>query len=179
VEEKLDELLLYRWTSLHGYLNEDKREGLVDYSLVLADYGGDTEKGRNAYRKQIVTDISENLDVKSNIFAQSILGNSDFIQRVKVMFVGEKNLKEQPPAGQIKHYQQKEAILELIERKTGKGINALKDEKGDLRRITMDLLYRWGGLKGPEIGALFGISYSAVSQERKRLWSRFAEDIDL
>jgi len=42
----------------------------------------------------------------------------------------------------------------------------------------MDLLYRWGGPKGPEIGALFGISYSAVNQAGKRLWNRLAEDND-
>ncbi len=58
-------------------------------------------------------------------------------------------------------------------------LDALKKEKGDLRRMAMDLLYRYGGLKGPEIGALFGIDYSAVSQERKRLRERAAQEIGL
>jgi hypothetical protein len=39
----------------------------------------------------------------------------------------------------------------------------------------MELLYRRGGLKGPEIGALFGVSYGIVSQERKRLRERTAQ----
>jgi hypothetical protein len=43
----------------------------------------------------------------------------------------------------------------------------------------MDLLYRLGGLKGPAIGALFGIDYSAVSQERKRLRERLVRDSKL
>jgi len=42
--------------------------------------------------------------------------------------------------------------------------------------LAMELLYRVGGLKGGEIGSLFGIGASAVSQERKRLVSRMAED---
>lgn len=67
------------------------------------------------------------------------------------------------------NYRKKEAILALIENETGKDLEALKTMKGDLRRLAMDLLYRHGGLKGPEIGALFGVNYSAVSQERKRL----------
>lgn len=33
----------------------------------------------------------------------------------------------------------------------------------------MDLLYRRGGMTNPEIGLLFGVDYSAVSQERRRL----------
>jgi putative transposase len=40
----------------------------------------------------------------------------------------------------------------------------------------MDLLFRHGGLRGPEIGALFGVGYSAVSQERKRLRERREKD---
>jgi transposase len=38
-----------------------------------------------------------------------------------------------------------------------------------LRQIAMDLLYRRGGLKNPEIGKLMGIDYRTVSQGRKRL----------
>jgi len=50
----------------------------------------------------------------------------------------------------------------------GKGLEALKAEKGEHRRMLLELLYRCGGLKDPEIAALFSISYTAVSQELKR-----------
>ena len=43
----------------------------------------------------------------------------------------------------------------------------------------MDLLYRYGGLRGPAIGVLFGVDYSVVSQERKRLRERLARDAEL
>ena len=33
-----------------------------------------------------------------------------------------------------------------------------------------------GGLKGPEIGMLFGIDYGPVSQERKRLREKLPKD---
>ncbi|MCM2357752.1 MAG: transposase [Geobacteraceae bacterium] len=174
--EKLEQLLRYPWSSLPGYLDKRKREGMIDYALVLSDYGGDTENGRNAYRKQIIADIDEGLDVKEGIFGQSILGGEDFINWVKETFLEEIEPREQPSAGEIKRYQQKEAILSLLEEETGKNLESLKKEKGDLRRLAMDLLYRHGGLKGPEIGALLGIDYSAVSQERKRLREGVAKD---
>lgn len=176
---KYDELLQYPWSSLAGYLDMCRREGMIDYTLVLADYGGDNKKGRNRYRQQIIADISEELNVKENVFGQSILGGDNFIQWVKETFLGEKKLREQPLAGEIKRYQQKEIILGLIEQETGKSLDALKDEKGDLRRLAMELLYRYGGLKGPEIGPLFGVEYSSVSQERKRLLVQIAEDQSL
>jgi hypothetical protein len=175
-EEKAEYLLRYPWSSLPGYLDKSKRAGAIDHSLVLADYGGDTPKGRAAYRKQLLADIEESIDVKGDVYGQGILGGGDFITWVKETFLEESETREQPLAGKIRRYQQKEAILSLIEEETGRGLEALKDEKGDLRRLAMDLLCRHGGLKGPEIGALFDVGYSAVSQERKRLRERIAQD---
>lgn len=178
-KERLEKLLQYPWSSLPGYFDKRQQQSMIDYSLVLADYGGDTERGRRAYREQLIADIAEGLDVKGDIFGQSILGGEEFIHWVKETFLGETETREQPSAGAIKRYQQKEVILALIEKETGKGLEALKKEKGDLRRLAMDLLYRHGGLKGAEIGAIFGLDYSVVSQERKRLRERILRDCEL
>jgi hypothetical protein len=43
----------------------------------------------------------------------------------------------------------------------------------------MELLYRVGGLKGHEIGRLFGVGYTSVSQERRRLKERLRNDQNL
>ena len=40
----------------------------------------------------------------------------------------------------------------------------------------MDLLYRHGGMKGEEIGKIFGVGYTSVSQERRRLVNKVQED---
>jgi REP-associated tyrosine transposase len=177
--ERLAKLFDYPWSSLSGYLDKRTRAGMIDYALVLSDYGGDTEKGRSAYRKQIIDDAAEGLDVKDDVFGQSILGGDDFIQWVKETFLEESEPREQPSAGEIKRYHQKEQILVLIEKETGHDLDTIRKKKGDLRRLAMDLLYRYGGLRGPEIGALMGIDYSAVSQERKRLRERVAKNLEL
>lgn len=178
-KEKLDELFSYPWSSLPGYLNVRKRETMVDYELVLAEYGGDTDKGRKAYRNDLVADIAKGLELKGDIFGQSIVGGGDFIQWVKETFLEDKDVREQPSAVEIKRYLHKEAIVRLIEKETGKTLDGLKNDKGDLRRMAMELLYRRGGLKGPEIGAIFGVVYSSVSQERKRLRERIEQDPSL
>lgn len=122
-----------------------------------------------AYRKQILADIDEKLDVKDDIFSQSLLGGESFLDWVKKTFLTGEKIKELPAARKIKCYGQKETILAVIEEETGKDLETLKAEKGNLRRLAMDLLFRHGGLSGPEIGILFDVGYSAVSQERKRL----------
>jgi REP element-mobilizing transposase RayT len=179
LKEKFNKLLDYPWSSISGYLNKSRQEAMIDYTLVLADYGGDTKKGRNAYRKQLILDIDESMDVKGEIYGQSILGGNDFITWVKERFLDEQETRELPSVRSIRNYQQKEAILALVEREKGKDIENLKNEKGDLRRLVMDLLYRHGGMKGAAIGELFGIDYSAVSQERRRLRERVAHDRQL
>ena len=175
-KEKFEKLLDYPWSSLPGYLDKSRQESMTDYTLVLADYGGDTKNGRNAYREQLISDIDESIDVTGDIYGQSILGGDDFINWVKESFLGEQETRELPLVRSIRNYQQKEAILEIIERETGKDLETLKKEKGDLRRLAMDLLYRHGGMKGAAIGALLGIDYSAVSRERKKLRGMISQD---
>jgi hypothetical protein len=177
--EKFEKLLNYPWSSLPGYLEKSRQGAMTDYTLVLADYGGNTKKGCNEYRKQLISDIDESIDVKGDIYGQSILGGDDFITWVKEKFLDGQETRELPSVRSIRNYQQKEVILSIIERETGKDLAALKKEKGDLRRLAMDLLYRYGGMKGVAIGELLGIDYSAVSQERKRLRERVDHDREL
>lgn len=179
LQQKIEYLLQYPWSSLPGYVERKKRNALVDCSLVLADYGGDSERGRRAYRKQLLADLDNGLEIKNDIFGQSVVGGESFLEWVKETFLDGRATAEQPAAKKIKSHRQKETILALIEAETGKDLAALKAEKGALRGLAMDLLFRHGGIRGPEIGALFEIGYSAVSQERKRLRAAKEEDCHL
>ncbi len=176
VREKFQRLYQHTWSSLPGYFDKAKQQAMVDYSLVLADFGGNNSGGSDRYRKQIIVDIEEDLDVNDEVVGQSILGGEDFIERIKNEFLESCQEREQPSARSLKQYHQQEVILAAIEKETGKDLAVLRQDKGDLRRLAMDLLYRLGGLKGPTIGALFGVDYSTVSQERKRLRERLARN---
>ena len=178
-DEMVGYLFNYTWSSLPGYIDKNFRENMIDYSMTLADFGGDTAKGRTAYRKRLISDITAGVDVKKDIVGQSILGGEDFIHWAKETFVGRKETREQPSADKIRCYRLKEVLLSKIENETGKNLESLKTEKGDMRRMAMDILYRHGGLKGPEVGAIFGVDYSVVSQERKRFRERVAKDPEL
>jgi hypothetical protein len=178
-KEKFEKLRQYHWSSLPGYFHLEKRQSMVEYSLVLADFGGANRRGMNSYRKQIAMDIAKELDIREWIFGQSILGGEEFVERVTREFLAGSQEREQPSARFIRQYRHQDLILSTIEAETGKDLEALKKEKGDLRRLAMDLLYRQGGLKGPVIGGLFEVDYSVVSQERKRLRERMASDAEL
>jgi len=179
LEERRRHLSTYPWSSLPGYLDKKKCESFVDYSMILADFGGETEQARTEYRKRLHTDLSEGIDLSEGTVASGILGTEGFVTWVKETFLRGKAKREQPSAEVIHRIWSREAILKAVEKETGKDVETIKRDKSDLRRMTMELLYRHGRLKGPEIGAIFGIDYSSVSQERKRLGERIANDPQL
>ena len=144
--------------------------------MVLSEYGGDTEKAGREYKKRIYTEIIADIPIKENIIGQGILGGESFIAWVKDKYIEGMKDRERPAVGEIHRYRTKAEVLAAVKRETGKDIETIGREKGDLRRIVMELLYRAGGLKGPEIGRIFGIDYGTVCQERKRLRDKIQED---
>jgi REP element-mobilizing transposase RayT len=178
-EEKIQHLQNYTWSSLPGYINKARRKQFVDYEMVLEEYGGDNDRGRLAYRKRIYDDISKKLEIKDKVIGQSIIGGEEFIRWVKEELLEKKMDRECPSLKEIQRYGAKEKIIEAIEKESGKGLEEIKREKGSIRQIVMDLLYRAGGLKGVDIGELIGVDYSTVSQGRKRLREIIEKDSKL
>jgi putative transposase len=175
-EEKAEYLINYRWSSLQGYINKNKRDEFIDYAMVLGEYGGDNTRGRHAYKKRIYGDITEGLEIKDKVVGQSILGREGFIKWIKEIFIKGRRDRERPTFRELQRYMAKEQILEAIGEETGKGLEEIKGERGHIRQIVMDILYRAGGLRGVEIGNLLGIDYSTVSQGRKRLREKLLND---
>jgi putative transposase len=174
--EKMKFLSSYPWSTLGGYLEGKHKVAEVDYRLILKEFGGDNPKGRQAYLKRITEDVREELERPGKIIGGSILGREGFVDWVKASFLGKGPDKEISGARQIKGYKARQHILDVLINETGKTEADLLAEKGELRGIAMELLYRVGGLNGVEIGKIFKISYNAVSQERKRLTARMKEN---
>lgn len=68
------------------------------------------------------------------------------------------------------------AFLEILEHSLG--IYNIR-EGHPLRSVFIEILYRAGGLTGKEIGKVFGVDYSTVSQIRKKSAARLQEDSEL
>jgi len=174
--EKMKSLLVYRWSTLPGYVTGKSRWRGVDYALVLADSGGDNPAGRHAYRRRIWEDLTGEIDLKGNIIGGTVLGGEGFVRWVKESFT--KNLPARDYTGYriLKRYKSREQVQDILTVETGLEWKQIKDSRGDLRRLAMELLYQGGGLTGEEIGSLLGVGYSTVSQERKRLRMKMIED---
>ncbi len=64
LKDRIDHLISYRWGSLPGFINKRKKEGFIDYAMVLDEYGGDTGRARKEYKKRIYEEISNGIDIK-------------------------------------------------------------------------------------------------------------------
>jgi REP element-mobilizing transposase RayT len=175
-KEKYRRLVRYPWSSLAGYLSKRKKQHFVEYKLVLADYGGDTDKARKSYRKVLIEEMVQGRDIHDQIIGQTVLGGEEFIGWLKGTFLSEEKDREAPAHRAIRRHRSQEEIVDVVIRKTGMMLEGIKKEKGPLRQILMELLHRQGGMTNPEIGRLFGVDYSSVSQERKRLRHRLEND---
>ncbi len=175
-EEKIEILMNYNWSSLPGYITKGKKEKIIDYEKVLDEYGGDNAKGRKAYEKRIKEDIAQGLEIRDKIIGQSIIGGEEFIEWIKEKFIKGERDRECPPLRDLQRYRAKEEIMRVITKETGKSFEEIKAEGRNLRQIAMDILYRIGSIKGVEIGKMFGVDYSTVSQGRKRLREKMQKD---
>ena len=176
IEERVKKLKGYPWSSLHGYLNINRRLSFVDYGMVLGEYGGDTEMARKKYKDLLYAELSKDIEIKDKIIGQSLIGRYEFIEWVKEKFIDKDNSSEIPAVKKIYCYNSAEGIMDAIKEVTGKSPDDLKEEKGVYRKIAMDLLCKFGGLKGEEIGKIFGVGYTSVSQERRRLSKKIQKD---
>jgi putative transposase len=178
-EGKWHYLLNYPWSSLKGYLNEKDKETFLDYSLILEDFGGETNFGRDRYAKRIREDLLSSLIIKDKVIGRALLGGDHFIKWVKGNFYPKEGDRECPGLKGIKRYRASEEIIELLSKETETSIEEVKKRGNPYRSVFMEFLYRAGGLTNKEIGQIFNIDYSTVSQYRRKLEVRIKNDRDL
>lgn len=82
----------------------------------MGEYGGDTDQGREGYRKRIEGDIAGGLEIRDKVVGQSILGGDRFIEWIRERFLNKvKGRREFPAVRQLQRYKAKEEIIRAIE----------------------------------------------------------------
>jgi len=186
IEEKIQLLDQYRHSSFTGYIRLKSRVDFINYQKVLDCFGGDTPNGRNRYRQFVYKGLTEDLEGLSEMGKKKgIVGSSDFKENIRLAYLDKKTGKSYRELPQVKVFREIFKPEDLI-RNFCKIIEV--DEYEICRRgrdtleraILMELLYRFCGIRQPEIGRLVGgLDYSAVSYARKRLRLQLETDLSL
>jgi hypothetical protein len=111
-----------------------------------------------------------------------IIGERDFVDAVRDRYLSAAiNAREMPAAEKIKGRVEPELIVAAVcaVLKVDRDNLMKKGYRGPERGLLMEMLYRYSQMKQPEIGAMLGIDYSAVSIGRKRFLVMMEADPEL
>jgi hypothetical protein len=170
VEEKKALLERYSWSSYPGYISPKYRYPWVTYEL-LQSFGGDSPKGRAAYRRFVEQGLTGKLEVPlEKGRGHGIIGDAPFIERVMRRVPRATSTREVPAVRRMARTRSPDRIISLVSDETDVAPELLLSRscRGPERALLMELLARHGGMNQREIGERMGIDYSAVSIRRKR-----------
>lgn len=183
-EEQWAELQKYADSSLAGYCCEREKEAFVNYRIVLGYWGGDNRNGRQSYKNFMQEEICTGAESPLILGRGSgIIGESEFIEWVKGKVPRDKkDMREQSALKKFRKSLTPQAVIEGFVEITGKQTEELfqRGRCAAERALLMEVLYRSCDINQPDIGRLVGgVNYSAVSQARKRLREKMANDENL
>ncbi len=165
-------LAAYPWSSYPGYRTPGKRRPFLRTGEILSYFGGDTVPGRRGYARYVEHGISASISNPLELGKwHGIVGDTDFVLAIRDRYLsGDADTREIPATRPAAARQDPERIIRAVCDVTGSSREALlrKGFRGVARGLLMEMLYRQGGMKQREIGALLGVDYSAVSIGRKR-----------
>lgn len=152
----------YQWSSYTAYAGKAKTPRWLTTDWLLQYFGQKPAAAKKAYVLFVNAALgAEEEDPLKEAGPTLILGKRDFIDDIKEKYLGSKDKGRDMPA--LKEL--KKAPLEGI-------IKAAKEEfraKPELaRKAALYLSHRYSGRKLREIGAVFGVGESAVSQASSR-----------
>lgn len=178
VKDKWKYLKEYPWSTLPGYIEERKGVSWIQYEKIMAYFGRNEESQRTAYRRYMMDGLKTGLtnpfdEVKSQI----ILGCDGFVEKIRKYLIIGTEARELPALRRLK----KVLTLEEVLVETARFFRVEKErliskEGKELRQIAMEMAYRYTGCSQEKIGKLFGVDYSTVSQNRRRLSIRLKEE---
>jgi len=176
IPEQIRELEKYRWSSYPGYVEGKKRHSWVRYDSVLGQIG----ESRARYRHFVLEGMRDGYTTPwEGVTGQVVLGEPDFVERIKRRVDKPGSKREQPSIGQLEAKGAQAVLREVVRYfgVDGKRLTGKRTGFRDERAVAMETIYRHAGLSQAEIGRMFeGLDYTAVSRERTRLRQRIEEN---
>ena len=174
LSKKLDE---YTWSSLLDYLGKRKKElKKLDTQFILTQLHNNLTQSRAIYKRYILENLTMDFPLK-DIYRGIALGKESFIKRIesKIKSIGEKREIQTTKYGYS--YSPEEIILKVSQAFNLTKGEVLKKQRGNLyRQITLYLVKRYSSLSLKEIGKIFDMDYTAVSQATRRFEDKIKKD---
>ena len=161
----VEDLREYKWSSYLNYVKNNKRlVHSLDTDFILKQFSEDLKQARRLYRRY-VRENKKSKDPLNDTFRGIVLGSREYVEDIvdKISKLGTR--REIPETRRISRKTFDE-IMNAIERKYQVEKEAiLEKKKGNVyRKLSMYLIKKHTDLKLEQIGDIYGMDYTAVSQ---------------
>lgn len=170
----------YEWSTLPGYCSLKKRDDMADYRWFMETcFKGDKPHRRQRYWNYVIEGIRGTIaDPFREVLHQTVLGSSDFVGQIKKKISWDME-REVPSIRKFRRSVPAEKIIGIVADFHGVKADDIvkrKTKEKIVRQTAMELCYRYSPMTQKDIGEIFGIDYSTVSRNRKRLKDYIGSD---
>ena len=172
-EEKWGYLKEYPWSTLPGYIEKKKKTDWIKYEKAMGYFTNHT-----AYKEYMIEGLKAAVDNPfKEVKSQIILGSEGFIDKLKGHLDRKVNVREIPALRSFKKALTIEDVIAAVEKHFKVKRETIISRSGrEMRHLAMEMAYRYANSNQEEIGKVFGVDYSTVSQNRNRLRTKIAND---
>jgi len=161
----------YKWSSYLSYIHANNEPEWLCTEFILGFFNRKNVVARKHYRRFIESKVWKGAESPlRNIFASTILGGVEFINRVRAEHidstVADRNLPD------VKYFHEKPDIEEIIEHVE----KSIPDDFALSKRIQLYICHRYSGQKLIDIGTHFGMGEPGVSQASRRVAMQVDKD---
>lgn len=164
----------YPWSSYRSYIGQNPPAEWLKTEFILSSFGQPGTKTRIRYRKFVEELQGRDYDSPlRKAIGAAVLGTADFVEKVTADHLDNREHETDVPAlRQLLSKPSPQTILRTVEKDFG-------TNKKLARQIGMYLCHRYSGKKIREIGELFCVGSSAITEASRRLQGRIEGDAKL
>ncbi len=181
--EIVQRLAEYHWSSYRFYAYKKKTPDWLKTKTLLDQVSGDDH--HKAYRIKVQHYSDEKGRIGEDVKHGLIYGGQDFISELKTRFLCDKKDVELPQHNSLLREFDSDLLLKKASEILDFNIEAARNAKRvgpaekDKRDLLIYLLWKTARLSNREIGAYFGLTYSAISRRVKIVNDRISADQQL
>jgi len=164
----------HAWSSYCVYIGQEKKPDWLAVDFVLNYFGKNRSVARSRYREFVTSLIGKSYESPiEKVVASTILGNEDFVERIRKKYLPErKDVRNVPALSMLSEQLSLEDIMKHTQ-------TLFQNEPRLSRKVALYISHRYSGRKLKDIGSYFDMGESAVSQASSRFASLIKKDQQL
>ncbi len=164
----------YPWSSYSFYIGKQKSPKWLVRDFILSFFRGTSFQRKKRYKAFVLSVLDQEYENPlRNVVESTILGSADFVEQIRETYLKTKKPDRDLPA--LRRLAQRPNLEEI--KKAASGV--FGRDQALMRHVSLYFLHKYSGKTLKEIGDLFGIGESGVSQASRRLSLKLDENPNL